>query len=309
MTKDKVVNPLQESVSTNHRSLLCWKSAVAGLLISVMAFVMLAALGAGIAGITAEGLIAREESGMVLATGTGLYMGLSLLAALFCGSYFALRISRFVTTKVGAAHGLVIASAFFLLMLLGLGNAIGGVASAFGGFAKASTSGATGLGANPAVQDLINQALEGSTFKGEPREVAQGLLIRLLQGDSDSAKNYLAYQTGQSKEEVDSKIVQLKNQFDSKAKIAAEKTARAMGNTGITLFILFLVGLIAAVMGGRTGANANVEHPFANSPGQTPMAFTTLQTQRGNVVPYIFGWLLGVPLSILLLIAMLRTVF
>ena len=34
-----------------------------------------------------------------------------------------------------------------------------------------------------------------------------------------------------------------------------------------------------------------------------------VMNQKGSVVPYVFGWMLGVPVSVLLLIAMLRTVF
>jgi len=38
-------------------------------------------------------------------------------------------------------------------------------------------------------------------------------------------------------------------------------------------------------------------------------AIEFVKKQNGSVVPYVFGWLLGVPVSVLLLIAMLRTVF
>lgn len=34
-----------------------------------------------------------------------------------------------------------------------------------------------------------------------------------------------------------------------------------------------------------------------------------IKSENGSVVPYIFGWLLGVPVSILFMIAILRTVF
>ena len=34
-----------------------------------------------------------------------------------------------------------------------------------------------------------------------------------------------------------------------------------------------------------------------------------LKSEQGSAIPYIFGWLLGVPVSILFMIAILRTVF
>lgn len=140
MADSKVMHPKQEELGPHPKNLLCWKSALGGLLIALMAFLSLTSLGAGIAGFTAEGLISHEQSSSSLATGAGLYLGISIVIALFCGGYFAMRISRFITTRVGAAHGLVVASAFFLLMTLGLGNLIGGLATGFGSLAKASVT-------------------------------------------------------------------------------------------------------------------------------------------------------------------------
>jgi hypothetical protein len=309
--KDTLTHPQQESVAMEHKHLLCWKSSLAGLLISFMAFVALSALGAGIAGFTAESLIEKQEGAFALATGAGLYLGLAVVISLFCGTYFSLRISRFVTTKVGAAHGFVIASAFFLFMLVGLGNVVGGLAVGFANLAKSAGTGVSDMVNQPRVQDVLNQAMGTATLKADPKEVAHGLASRWMQGDSESAVNYLAYQTGQSRADVEAKMTDLKNQFDSAAKAAAEKAARAVGDTGASLFVLILVGLIAAVVGGRVGAHANVERPFATSSNisNTSLGFSTLGTQHGSMVPYLFGWLLGVPVSILILIAMVRAVF
>ena len=304
----KTVYPQNETnISHDHHHLLCWKSTVAGLLIALMAFLMLTALGAGVVGYTAEGLVNREQGGSALASGAGLYMGLSVVIALFCGSYFALRISRFVTAKVGAAHGFVIASLFFMILLFGAGSAIGGVVSGFASLAKGAADQTANVGSNPMIQDTVNKALGTTKLKGDPKDVAQGLTIRLLQGDVDSAKSYLAYQTDMSQADIDAKATQLKADFDAAMKKAAEKTAHAVSDASLVLFVLFLVGLIGALVGGRVGAHSNVDRPLAqvSAVGYAP----TLANQRGNMLPYVFGWLLGVPVSILILIAMLRTIF
>src|SRR5471030_2032055 len=104
-----------EPVDYTHHNLICWKSVISGVLISIMAFMILTALGAGIGGMTASNLISNEEGGSGLATGAGLWLGLSAVVSLFLGSFFSQRVSKYVTHKVGAAHGIVIASIFFIL--------------------------------------------------------------------------------------------------------------------------------------------------------------------------------------------------
>ena len=138
--------------------------------------------------------------------------------------------------------------------------------------------------------------------------MAQGLAVRLLQGDVESAKSYYAYQSGLPQAEVDQKVMQLKADFDAAVKRAGEKTAHAVGDAGLAFFIVLLAGVIASMFGGRTAAHSNNERPFYVRETVTP-AFAALRSERGSVVPYIFGWLLGVPVSILFLIAILRSVF
>lgn len=302
---------LEDMARDHHHHLLCWKSTAGGVLIAIMAFMTLSSLGAAIAGHTAESMINREQGGSALASGAGLWLGLSAVISLFCGSYFALRISRFKTNKIGAAHGFVVASIFFILLFIGAGNVIGGLAQGFGSLAKGAGSTASQLSSSPAVQDTLNRVIGSSTqLKSPPSEVAQGLAVRLLQGDTESAKNYYAYQSGLPQAEVDQKVAQLKADFDAALKTAGEKAANAVGDTGLSMFVVFLAGLIGAVVGGRVGAHANNDRPFAVT-DRASAAYGTpvLANQRGGVMPYVFGWLLGVPVSILLLIAMLRAIF
>ncbi len=311
MSKNEILMPTEERlVNDQHHHLICWKSIIAGLFVSTVVFLLLSSLGAGIAGFTAEGLINKEEGGSALATGAGLWLGLSIVVSLFCGGYFAVRISRFMTSRIGSANGLVIASVFIVALVFGAGHFIGGVAEGFGKAAQAVGEGASSLSTNPMVQDTVNKALSNMTLKSGPSEVLQGLTLRLIRGDTDSAKNYLAYQSGLAPAEVDAKVTQMKSDFDVAMKRAGEKTAHAVGDAGLMLFVVVLIGLISGALGGRTGAHTNVQRPFAKKTVESSVpVFGGLQTQRGSVVPYIFGWLLGVPVSILFLIALLRTVF
>jgi len=296
--------PDQENLHHNrHEHLLCWSSILGGLLITLMAFVMLSALGAGVAGLTGEGLIAKETGGSTLATAGGLFLGLSMVISLFCGSYFTLRVARFVTPRVGAAHGFIIASLFFGLVLMTAGNVLGGVSRGLGSLVQSVGGGAANLSQNNAIQDAVDTALGGSTLKADAATVSQGLTNRLLQGDTESAKNYLAYQTGVSREEAEAKITKLSGDVESAAKHAAEVASRAVGQAGLSLFVTFFVGLLGALVGGRVGARSNVDRPFARD------AHKPFRNERGSVLPYALGWLMGVPVSLLLLVAVLRSVF
>ena len=291
--------PQHETLETSdHRHLLCWKSTFAGLVIAFMGFMMLTALGAGVLGFSAEALISREEGSSALASGAGLYLGLSAVVALFCGSYFALRLSNFKTAKVGAGHGILIASLFFFILLSGITSGLGSVASGLGQLAKGAGSQVPSVASNPLVQDAVDKVLGNYTLKSDPRDVAQGLYLRLVQGNVDSATAYLAHQTGQSPEVMKAKVVEAKAEFDDTVKRAGEKTAHGLADASLCLVVVLLAGLIGATVGGRVGAHSNADRPLA-----------VLNNQRGSVLPYVAGWILGVPVSLLCLVAVLRTIF
>ncbi len=104
---------------------------------------------------------------------------------------------------MGAAHGFIIASLFFILMIWGAGRAIGGIS----------------------------------------RGIAN-----------------LGYEAGLSVQELNPSQP---DQSQLSAKELAEKAATAVTDAGWSLFVTFLVGLIGAVIGGRVGAKANYDRPFA----------------------------------------------
>jgi hypothetical protein len=293
-----ITSTQQEQLNRHDHNFVCWKSVIAGLLISIMSYLLLSALGAGIGGLTAVHLINNEENGTGLATAAGLWMGISAVISLFLGSYFALRISKFVTNRVGAAHAFLIASLFFILMAWGLGSVVGGASRGVGHLLGNLSTNSTILANSPSVQDTINQAIGSHSLKSSPSEVAKELSVRLIKGDSESAKRYYAYQTGLSDAEANTKVEQMKNDFEAALRQAGEVAAKAMAAAGWTLFVIFLLGLIAAVLGGRLGAHANLERPIVR--------YTTLD-ETGSALPYVLGWFMGVPISVLFLIFALRS--
>lgn len=313
MVNSKTTATLEPAHSHSH--LLCWRSTVAGLLISIMSYMLLSALGVAIIGLASQSAIENETGASALATGAGLWMGISAVVSLFVGSYFAVRISKNITNKVGTAQGLVVASTFFIILSVLASSAIGSLSMGLGHLISGMSRAATSVGTNPRVQDTINETIGTSTFKSDLKTVSEGITVRLVQGDVESAKSYYAYQTGQSRAQVSAKIDQLKADFDRTAKDVGEKASGALAATGISLFVTFLVGLIAAGIGGRVGAHSNAEKPLTMEDTYTAPMTTTinrssmLANQQGSAMPYIFGWLLGIPVSILFLIFALRTIF
>lgn len=310
MQGSKTTTTLEPVHGQSH--LLCWRSAFAGILISLMSYMILSSLGVGIVGLASQSAIENETGGMALATGAGLWMGISAVISLFAGSYFAVRISKNITNKIGAAHGLVVASSFFIILTVLASSAIGSLSMGLGHLVSGMGQAATSIGTNPRVQDTINQAMGTSTFISDPKIVSEGITARLLQGDVESAKAYYAYQTGQTKAEVSARIDQLKAEFDRTAKDVGEKAAAVIAGTALSLFVTFLVGFVAAGIGGRVGAHSNTEKPLTAEDtyiAPTASHTTTFAGQRGSAMPYVLGWMLGVPASILFLIFALRTVF
>ncbi len=312
MIQNQNTTTLEPTHSYSH--LLCWRTTVAGILISLMAYMLLSALGIGVVGLASQSAIENETGGLVLATGAGVWMGLSAVISLFAGSYFAVRMSKNITNKVGIAQGLVVASSFFIILTVLASSAVGSLSMGLGNIISGMGKTVTTVGASPRVQDTINNVM-GSTahFKSDPAIVAEGLTVRLAQGDVESAKSYYAYQTGQTKAQVSAKIEQLKLQFDRTAKDVGEKAAAFLGGTGLSLFFVFLVGFVSAGIGGRIAAHSNAERPLTvEGAFEEPVTITRAQifaNQHGSAFPYILAWLLGVPASLLILIAMFRAAF
>lgn len=310
MSDTKIISPVQEPVHAHHSHLLCWKSIFAGLLIAIMSYMILSSLGVAVLGLATQSAIENEQGAGILASGAGLWMGLSAVVALFLGSYFTVRISKSVTNKIGAAHGFVVASAFFIIMTVIASSAVGALSMGFGHLVSGLGQGAASIGENSRVQDTINQALGTTTLKSDPKVVSEGIAVRLLQGDTESAKAYYAYQSGLSEAEVSAKIEQLKANFDRIAKDVGDKTAGVIAATGLSLFVLFTLGAISGMLGGKTAAHSNVGTPLESKELYTTTNHTAMfANQRGSVAPYIFGWLLGVPATILFLIFALRAIF
>jgi hypothetical protein len=252
--------------SINPHALISFRAIVAGLLVAMFTFIGLVGLGLAFGGMRMDQETTAQSAGIF----SGIWFIISVLLALFVGSYFAARISKFRTGRVGSLQGLVIAALFIgffmyqtLVMIgsagLAIGSLIGRSGSMIaGGIERASESPQI----YQAVSNLTEDALGDLNLRSPPNEVAQGVAARLIRGDSESAKNYLSRQAGITPTEADAKIAQMKGQVDQYVANAKEATATAIKSAGWTLFLLVALGSLAAIGGGALGSVINFRKPL-----------------------------------------------
>ncbi|MGE3610138.1 MAG: hypothetical protein AB7I27_11165 [Bacteriovoracaceae bacterium] len=253
--------PLQNELTSMH-PLISWRSVLAGLLITFFTFIGLAGLGVALGGISMN-----QE---VTAKGVGLFSGIwflgSVLISLFVGSYFAARVSKFRANRIGSAQGLVIAALFIGFIIYQVAMMIGVAGNIVGDTASVVSTGVQKAGQNPMINNTISNIIEdsftGLNLKSDAQTVATGLGSRLVRGDVESAKNYLSAQAGISPAEADQRIVALRGRVDNAIAQAKDTTSMALQSSGWTLFLLVVLGALAAVAGGALGSVANFRKPL-----------------------------------------------
>lgn len=268
-----------ESDSAHQHPLISWRSILAGLLVSFMVMATLLSLGMAIGGNGLSDGATAKNAGLF----TGIWFVVSAVIALLGGSYFAARISKFHTNRLGGAQGLVIAALFFGLFLWQTFAAIGwagsaatsAASSALGGAASAVSAAAGAGSESPLVRDLTARATNGLQLNAEPATVARNLATRLGQGDIEGSKDYLASVSGISREEASTKIEELRVQMDQALIQAREGAAKALQATGWSLFITMLLGAAAAAGGGALGALANFKKPLTREQAESVSHYET----------------------------------
>ena len=121
-----------------HGSLICWKSVIAGVLVSSLAYMTFAALGTGIGGLTVYHVIQKGGMDSGAVTAAGLWIGGSAVIALFLGAYFATRFSDVTHNQIGASQGIVIAAIFFYLLVNFAGASVGSMTEVANHFSRPS---------------------------------------------------------------------------------------------------------------------------------------------------------------------------
>jgi hypothetical protein len=266
---------IETNATMGHFPLLSWRAIIAGFLVTMLVGTILLALGIGVGGLQLQGLAQGNQQGGGLGIGAAVWFLLTALIALFVGSYYAARISNFITSRVGAAQGLVIAAlvffVFFMEVAMGIGLAgqgVGGALSLLGGTTA-------DLANNPQVQSTLNKVIGEQNLKAPPDIIAQGVIVRLAAGDTDGATNFFAYETGQSRAEAEAKLNQINVELQDTLHGAAIGAARAVSGFGWTLFAILFLGSIFSALGGALGSKQNYRHPLARDIAETSGAGAT----------------------------------
>ncbi len=261
-----------------HRHLICWKSTLAGFAISLMTFSGLVALAIAFGGIGLSDGATAENAGLFAA----ISLLVSIVVAVFVGSYFSVRVARFKVDMVGSAQGLVLAALVCVFMVWGSFAAVGLVGKAAAQFtgaaAVAAISSANANIDSAAFENMAEDALGSTQLKSEPAVVVRGLSSRLMRGDQEGAKNYLAAQAGLTPEEATARVALVKQKVDETMLKTREAVATAMKTAGWSVFLLVILSGMSAVVGGLLATIANTRHTL------DAVSAATQYSQREKVI-------------------------
>lgn len=237
-------------------TLISWKATFAGLAVTLLTFFGLIALMMGLGGIgLSDGTTARSAG---IFTGIGLFI--ATVISLFAGSYFSARVAKVTSEGMGSGQGLLVGAVFVLFVLFQVMSAVGTLGKAAGDALGIVGSGAANAAQNPMVQDIVTDAVGDLNLRSEPQAVIGSVTSRLLRGDQESAKNYLASQAGITPAEADQRIAAAQARISQGLDQARESSAAALQATGWSLFIMIVLSAIASALGGFVAAKRNYAH-------------------------------------------------
>lgn len=236
-------------------STISWRAIFGGTFITLLFYFILMSLGLAIGGASLQAIIEGGTDGGALSIGSCVWLIVSALISLFVGSWFAGRVSGPVPQRIGAVQGMVISALFFGFLISQIGATVGLL-----GRGLEST---VNLAQSPQVQDTVEKALGGLNLKAPPDQVLQGVATRLLRGDDEGAKRYLARQAGIGTNEATRRIKAMKTDIEKTVRDVGSKVAKATSVAGWTFFGAMFLGTVAAVFGGGGGAATNLRRPLS----------------------------------------------
>jgi hypothetical protein len=240
-----------------------WPAVFAGIFITMLAYFTMMSLGAALGANTIPNTWRDWDLVQRAGTGAGLWLLISSLVALFVGSYAASRVSGIIATRVGYYQAAVITALFFTLMVVQIGIGLGALSYGMSGVRNAVTGAAGGLMSNPQMIVVVEDALGDLRLQGPHESVVQGVLMRVVRGDQDSAVTYLASQAGIPREQALARYDNLKVQVARMTDELTSGAAAALKAMGWLAFGMMALGTAAAMAGGGFGAQMNLRNPVS----------------------------------------------
>ena len=271
---------LHDGTHTHRR--ISWAAIFGGVILIVAIQILLSLLGAGIGFGTVDTHAGTTPDASTLGIGAGLWWIVSSLIALACGGYVAAWLAGIESSWDGMLHGLVAWGIATLLTLYLLTSAIGGILgggfSALGNVVSAAGSGiksaaqplAQAAGVSP---DMVQQQAQAylqppnpDPATMSPQDAQKAIatnLVTYAKGGSDAAGakeriiNIMAAQqkiphdqAAKQFDDAQAKVQQEKQQAIAAAKTAADASAAAASKAAFSGFVIFLIGGVAAALGG-----------------------------------------------------------
>lgn len=247
--------PIQASIS--------WRAALAGLLVSLLTFAGLGALSLALGGIGLSDGSEIENAGIF----TGVSLIVSVVLSVFAGSYFAVRSRGNRANRSPYSEAILVAALMIFLVVMQAGRLVGGAGKTVGavlGFGATTVgAGAFAMGESPMLRNIVEDNLGQLNLKSSPETVLRGVTTRLVNGNEEGAKNYLAWQSGLTRAEAEQKIAAAKAKIDEAMVATREATADAMRTTGWAFLGTIVFALLASLLGARLAIVA--EPPLASN--------------------------------------------
>ena len=244
---------------------ISWRAIFAGAFVALLAYFALLSLGVAVGSGSLESAAQGTGSASGIGLGAGIWMAVSIFLSLFAGSFAAGRIGGTLPIRIGRAQGLVITALFFVFVFSQVGSAVGLLGKGVGSTVSAIGNATTDISQNPQVQDLTDQALGNLHLKSPPEVVAKGVVMRVVQGDADGAKNYLAGQAGITPAQANDLIERLKPQVEQVLRNLGAGAAKAASAVGWAIFFSIVLGSIGGSLGGSFGAALNLRKPVSSA--------------------------------------------
>jgi hypothetical protein len=254
------INPSNPSVLVNPPShgVLSWRSIFAGLFVSLIVAAVLMTFGMAIGGIVLGNVDDTSQSLRASGIFGGTWSILTAFLSLLAGAYFTARISIFYSRAICMAEGLVVASLFVAVMGFQLVTVTSMAAKAAAGVMGSATL-AVGNSPNSRAVfgDLVEDQLGGVQFRGDSHAIIAGVLNRLLRGEMEAAKNFLATNTSLTRDQVNTNIEKISSGLVRAGEDARLAAAQGMRALGWSMFSYLVFSVTGALIGGVIGSRAN----------------------------------------------------
>lgn len=225
-----------------------WSAIFAGIFVTGLVYFTLMSLGLAVGAGPLKDVLASDQPLRSLGFGAGVWTVASVLISLFIGSYASGRVSGIIATRVGFTQGAVITALFMIFMFSQMGIT--------------ALTGPNLVVRSPRVVSAVEDSLGGLIFRSPSDVVVAGLVARLYRGDIESAKSFLTYQVRISLVHAQARVNTINAKFKTVMNQVAQQNADTASLVGLFAFVTLMLGSIAAMLGGATGAMVNLRKPF-----------------------------------------------